>query len=205
MLNVKCAVFGSLENNCYLITDEKSGKSALIDCTEDSAKMREFIGDAQLEYILLTHGHYDHIGGVKGIKELTGAKVVISKEDEAMLSSGRKSLAVFVGQTHNNADADVIVSEGDVIKLGDSDIAVMQTPGHTAGSVCYICDDKLFSGDTLFFCSCGRTDFPTGSGAQMLQSLKRLASLEGDYIVYAGHDRSSTLEFEKNNNPYMRK
>ncbi len=203
MLEVKCAAFGSLENNCYLITDNKSGKSALVDCTEDSVKMREFIGTSQLEYILLTHGHYDHMEGVKGIKELTGARAVISKNDEDMLSSARKSLAVFVGQSHNSTNADLTVSEGDTIMLGESEIKVIETPGHTAGSVCYICDGKLFSGDTLFFCSCGRTDFPTGSDAQMLQSLKRLASLDGDYVVYPGHDRQSTLDFERKNNPYM--
>ena len=203
MLNVKCAVFGSLANNCYLITDNESGKSALIDCTEYSEKMRAFIGDADLEYILLTHGHFDHIGGVKGVKAETSAKVVIAAEDEPMLSSGKCSLAVFCGAEQNDTSADIIVDDGDEIILGESKIKVMKTQGHTDGCVCYICDDKIFSGDTLFFCSCGRTDFPTGSSSKMLESLKRLAALDGDYTVYPGHDRQSTLDFERKNNPYM--
>ena len=203
MLDVKCAVFGSLENNCYLITDEKSGLSALVDCTEDSGKMRDFIGSARLEYILLTHGHYDHITGVRGISELTGAKVVISNEDAPMLSSTRLSLAAFCGGSHQSCKADILVSDRWEILLGESVIKVISTPGHTKGGVCYLCDDKLFTGDTLFFCSCGRTDFPGGSVAEMLESLKKLSALEGDYNVYPGHDRQTTLDFERKNNPYL--
>ena len=97
MLSVKSATFGPIENNCYLITDEKTNKSALVDCTEDSDKMMNFIEGANLEYILLTHGHFDHIGGVKAVKAKTGAKVVISKEDEPMLTSSKLSLAAFCG------------------------------------------------------------------------------------------------------------
>lgn len=204
MLDVKCNVFGSLQNNCYLITDRATGKSALVDCTEDSEKMRKFISGADLEYILLTHGHYDHIGGVSAVSAATGAKVVISREDEPMLASSKASLAAFTGAVHTNAHADITVSDGDKIQLGESTISVISTPGHTPGGVCYLCDDKIFSGDTLFFCSCGRTDFPGGSLDQMLVSLNKLASLNGNYKVYPGHDRETSLDFERANNPYMK-
>lgn len=204
MINVKSVLLGEIANNCYLITDAETNKSALVDCTEASAKMLDFIGNADLEYILLTHGHFDHIGGVKEIKEKFGAKVVISSQDEPMLSSGKLSLAAFCGGVQNNTSADVLVEDGDVIELGKTSIKVMATPGHTKGGVCYIADDCIFTGDTLFFCSCGRTDFPGGSFDEIKQSLNKLARLQGNYKLYPGHDRVSTLDFERENNPYIR-
>ena len=200
MLSVKSATFGSLENNCYLITDEKTNKSALIDCTEGSEKMMNFIKGADLEYILLTHGHFDHIGAVF---EKTGAKVLISKEDEPMLSSSKLSLAAFCGGVQNNTAAYGNVADGDVITLGESEIKVIATPGHTKGGVCYVCDNNVFTGDTMFFCSCGRTDFPGGSSQEIMQSLKKIAGLKGDLTVYPGHDRFSSLDFERANNPFL--
>lgn len=204
MLKIKCAVFGELGNNCYFITDEATGKSALVDCTDADEKMLKFIGDADLEYILLTHGHFDHIGGVKEIQEKFGAKVVISEEDAPMLSSGKLSIAAFCGAKQNNTTADILVKEGDILALGKTKIKVMATPGHTKGGVCYIADDNIFTGDTLFFCSCGRTDFPGGSYKEIKESLKRLADMKGDYKLYPGHDRATSLAFERQNNPYMR-
>lgn len=204
MIKVKTVVLGALQNNCYLITDEKSGAAALVDCTDATDKMLDLIGNADLKYILLTHGHFDHIGGVAQIKQKYGAKVVISKADEPMLTSSKLSLAAFCGGVHKDAQADIIVADGDVITLGETEITVMATPGHTKGGVCYIADDVIFTGDTLFYCSCGRTDFPGGSSSEILQSLKALSALDKNYTVYPGHDEISTLDFEKQNNPYMR-
>ena len=204
MIKVKHVVLGVLANNCYLLTDEKSGLSALVDCTEASDKMFEFIGGAKLEYILLTHGHFDHIGGVAEIKEKYEAKAVIGTPDEGMLSSGKLSLAAYTFNQQNNTQADITVEDGDTLTLGETVITVMATPGHTKGGVCYIADEVIFTGDTLFCGDCGRTDFPGGSFEEIKQSLKRLASLEKNYTVYPGHDAFSTLDFEKQNNPYMR-
>lgn len=196
--------FGSMDNNCCLIIDEKTNQSALVDCNEFSQKMIDMIGDTDLKYILLTHGHFDHIIGVKSVKEKYGAQVVISKEDEPMLNSSKLSLAVFCNAPQNNVDADIIVKDGDEITLGETKIKVMATPGHTLGSVCYIAENCIFSGDTLFYCSCGRTDFPSGSPEQMMSSLQKLKALDGDYKVYTGHNNLTTLDFERKNNPYMK-
>lgn len=196
--------FGSMDNNCSLIIDEKTNQSALVDCNEFSQKMIDMIGDTDLKYILLTHGHFDHIIGARDTKDKYGAKVVISSEDEPMLSSSKLSLAAFCNAPQNDVEADIIVSDGDEITLGDIVIKVMSTPGHTLGSVCYIAENCIFSGDTLFYCSCGRTDFPSGSPEQMMSSLQKLKALDGDYKVYTGHNNLTTLDFERKNNPYMK-
>ena len=202
-MKVSYKVFGDLDNNCYLLLDETTNKSALIDCTVADDRMRELIGDTELQYILLTHGHLDHIGGVRDIKKEYGCKVVISSVDAPMLSSGKASLAAFCGAEQNDTEPDITVQDGDEIEVGTLKIKVLSTPGHTSGSVCYVVGDALFSGDTLFYCSCGRTDFPTGSSDDMIKSLKKLASLDGNYKVYTGHNQLSDLDFERKNNPYM--
>lgn len=175
MLKIKYNVFGQLGNNCYLITDEKTNKSALVDCADASKKMLDFIGDANLEYILLTHGHFDHIGGVPEIKEKFGARVVIGAEDAIMLKSSRHSLAAFCGQRQEPVEADILVYNGDTITLGETEIKVMETPGHTKGGVCYITDDIIFSGDTLFIAHAEELIFPA---AVWLKSKKALISLQ---------------------------
>ena len=201
---VKNATFGNIQNNCYLVVDEKTNCSALVDCTEFSQKMLDFIGETYLKYIFLTHGHFDHITGVKGVKEKYGARVVISHEDAPMLSSAKLSLAAFCGGEQNIVEPDILVSDGDVVKLNDIEFKVISTPGHTKGGVCYLVGDYIFTGDTLFFCSCGRTDFPGGSSQEIIASLKKIAALDGDLKVMPGHDRLSNLNFERENNPYMK-
>lgn len=196
--------FGNMNNNCSLIVDEKTNQSALVDCTEFSNKMLDMIGDTDLKYILLTHGHFDHIIGTKAVKEKFGAKVVISKEDEPMLNSAKLSLAAFCGAIQNNVDADITVTDGDTIMLGDIEIKVLATSGHTKGSVCYIANDYIFAGDTLFKLSCGRTDFPSGSSDDMQKSMYKLRDLAGDYKVITGHDDCTTLDYERKYNPCMK-
>lgn len=196
-------IFASMGNNCYLIVDEETNQSALVDCPEYNEKMIELIGNTQLQYILLTHGHFDHIIGARDIKAKYSAKVVISTEDEPMLHSSKLSLAAFCNAPQNDVDADILVKDNDIIKLGSIEIKVISTPGHTKGGVCYLADNYLFSGDTLFCCSCGRTDFPGGSGQEMLNSFRKLKALDGNLKVMPGHEELSELDFERKNNPYM--
>ena len=173
MLSVKSATFGPIENNCYLITDEKTNKSALVDCTEDSDKMMNFIEGANLEYILLTHGHFDHIGGVKAVKAKTGAKVVISKEDEPMLTSSKLSLAAFCGGVQNNTEADILIFDGDVITLGESEIKAIATPGHTKGGFCYMCDGKYLQAILCFSALAAELISPVVHRLKLCKALKK--------------------------------
>jgi len=164
--------------------------------------------NAKLKYILLTHGHFDHIFGVHGLREATGAKVVIHFKDAEHLVDPKKSLAEGnMPEPHIPVTADVLVKEGDILTLGEEEIKVMSTPGHTMGSVCYIIESEktIISGDTLFCMTAGRTDFPDGSDELMISSLKRLIALEGDYRVLPGHNRETTLESERKRNWYIRR
>lgn len=202
-MKVKRGVFPPLSNNCYLIVDEATNYSALVDCSVWNDDMKSLIGDTQLKYILLTHGHYDHTGGVKEVQSRYGAKVVISAEDEKMLRSAAQSLALISRAPFEKTNADLTVGDGDIITLGETKIKVISTPGHTVGGVCFLAENALFTGDTLFSMSCGRTDFPGGSGREMIYSLRKLRALDGDYNVYPGHEDVTTLEFERKNNHYM--
>lgn len=205
MLSVKSATFGSLENNCYLITDEKTNKSALIDCTEDSEKMMNFIKGADLEYILLTHGHFDHIGAANEVREHYGIKIYASCDEEKLLASPARNLSNAYGMSLR-VTADVLHNDGDILELAGLKIKAIHTPGHTAGGTCYYIesDKTLMSGDTLFAGSVGRTDYPTASSAAMMESLHdKLCMLPDDTDVYPGHGEFTTIGYEKQNNPFM--
>lgn len=196
--------------NCYMLIDEKSGEAAIVDPAWYVEKFNDILAEnnASLKYILLTHGHFDHIFGVNGLKEATGAKVAIHFKDAEHLTDPKKSLAEGnMPEPQQPVAADILLKEGDIITLGEEEIKVMSTPGHTMGSVCYIIESEktIISGDTLFCMTAGRTDFPDGSDELMIASLKRLIALDGNYRVLPGHNRETTLESERTRNWYIRR
>ncbi len=158
---------------------------------------------AKVEAVLLTHGHYDHIFGVAPLQE-QGALVIMHKDDVHLVKSF-KNLAFWFNKKVPPFTPDITLSGGETLNVAGLDVKVLHTPGHTAGGVCYVVGDCIFSGDTLFELSYGRTDFYTGSFAQLKNSIvNKLFRLEGDYKVYPGHNNATTLDFERKNNPILR-
>lgn len=195
---IKTLALGPYGTNCYLLTEEDTLKTAVIDPGDMGQQILSEIGAAGLkvECILITHGHFDHTGAVAELYEAAGAPIYIHKREFF------KDEPVFRGLP---PEAEIrYIEEGDVLKLGGIDIEVMHTPGHSPGSCVFKTGTALFCGDTLFRDSCGRTDFEGGSFPLMMQSLKRLHDLEGDFEVYPGHERSTTLARERKMNYYMR-
>lgn len=197
-------ILGLFGTNCYIIADRDA--AAVVDPGGDAAKIIEKLADKGLQcrYILLTHGHFDHILGVNGLREATGAKLCVHREDVELLSDPDKSYAhQFGGLIYKTAPPDLLLEDGDAITLGQTRIEVMHTPGHSRGSVTYKLDGALICGDTLFRDGMGRYDLYGSDFKALCSSLARLSSLEGDFKVYPGHGQSTTLERERQNNIYM--
>lgn len=205
-MKVKQASVGMMPTNTYLLIDDATGEGALIDCPCEGESMLGFLNDPDLKnlkYILLTHGHYDHVMGVEQVKETTGAKVLIHEADAVCLHDKKHSMAVFAGCEQRPSQADVLLKDGDVIKLGELEIQVIHTPGHTPGGCVFLVNDVLFTGDTLFCGTIGATHFPGGDEPTLIQSVQKLAALPGDYKVYPGHEETTTLNQERSHNPYI--
>ena len=199
---------GSLGTNCYFLTDEETGQIAVIDPGFVSGRMERYLAQAGASNVvlcLLTHGHFDHIGGVDRLRELTEAKICLPRGDAAFPADPALNLGSMLAPgTDCRFRPDRLLDDGDTVRLGNLSIRTLHTPGHTAGSSSFVAGDALFSGDTLMEGSVGRTDFPTGSWGQMTSSLKKLAALSGNYRVYPGHGESTTLEEEKKFNPFLK-
>ena len=195
---IKCFTVGQLQTNCYIVTDENSLKCAVIDPGAESGTILNYLDDNSLraECIFLTHGHFDHTGAVPAVYAETKARVYINRGD-ANLEDFHDSYREHGGEELG------FYAEGDVIEVGALKFTVMETPGHSRGSVTLRCENALFTGDTLFRDSCGRTDLEGGSTAVLNRSLRRLYELEGDFEVYPGHMDSTTLDRERKFNYYM--
>lgn len=203
---LKQFVLGALENNNFLLIDNASKEAVLIDgsgYTDEIEKTLQEYG-ATLKYLLLTHGHFDHVLGVNDIKEKFGCKVLINKEDESLYNSANSYVAQFGIGNVQIPKIDGYVEDNQIIKLGDHNIKVITTPGHTLGGVCYLVEDMLFSGDTLFYECVGRTDLPGGSFEQLAKNIKeKLFTLDKHIKVYPGHGYTSTIGHEIANNQFL--
>lgn len=202
---IKCFVAGPVSANTYVLKDDATGEVAVIDCGECTAEIVDALKGENVKYILLTHGHFDHINGVYELKSFyPEAKLAIHSLDAECLNDDALSMGRGFGICCNEkCDADILLYDNDTLKFGNSEIKVLHTPGHTQGGVAYMYENNLFTGDTLFYRSVGRTDFPGGSFPVLHASVTRLFSLEGDYKVYPGHDKTTTLEIERKLNPYI--
>ncbi len=195
MLNIETLPLGAYQTNCYLVYEDASEACIVIDpgYEPETVLLEVKRLKKRLAAILLTHGHFDHVGGVKCIAETTGCKVYIH-ESELSLPTSLTAGPLYCTDVYD---------EGDVLTLAGLTVRVLHTPGHTPGCVCLIIADNLFSGDTLFRDSCGRTDLAGGSSPKIFKSLRRLAALPGDYRVLPGHSMETTLEDERQYNPYL--
>ena len=199
------AFFGTSFANSYAI--ECGQDIAIVDPGELSEELLDFIKNKQerVKYILLTHDHFDHILGVESLRSICpNAKVVIHKLDASGLKDSKYSLCKLAGVPQPNITPDTEVDDQSHLPFGNTEIKVLHTKGHTDGSVCYIIEDNVFSGDTLFEGTCGRTDFITGDYNEILNSLKLLSTLPKHFKVFSGHGNITTIENELKYNPYLK-
>lgn len=198
-MKVKLLRVGPIGTNCYILEDDQTNLAAVIDPGDEPELIQEALEKEGVEvrYLLLTHGHYDHTTAVPALHRVyPQADIYIHQADA---NGAGSTLFPLTGEV----DDLKLYDEGDVIRLGDHEIQVLHTPGHSPGSVTLKVEDVLFTGDTLFAGSCGRTDLRGGSYEQIMASLKRLGELEGNFHVCPGHDRTSTLEQERRYNPFL--
>lgn len=204
---LKTFQLGLIGTNAYLLIDETSKEALIIDLGGDFQAIKDELekNNAQLKYILNTHGHFDHILGEREAQEIFDVPVYVHENDKYLVENLPKQLERFGFEVNVDSPQNIkTFTENDVFKLGDNEIKVIHTPGHTPGSVCFLIGKTLFSGDTLFFTSVGRTDFEGGSFKQLSDSItQKLFKLDDDIDVYPGHVTKTTIGYEKKYNCYF--
>lgn len=208
-MNIISIPNGTLQANCYIVETEHA--AVVIDPGYMERQLSAYVAENpnKIKFIMLTHRHFDHLAAANALKRMTGAKIVINKLDEGGLYSDLLSLGTMAGGFYNKADpdahADIYVDEGDTVTAADMVFKVLYTPGHSEGGICFLIDNILFSGDTLFKGSIGRTDFPSSNIAEMRESLDRLCTLPDDTVVYPGHGEPTTIGYEKSTNMFLKR
>lgn len=190
-------VVGSYQTNCYIVFD-KNNKAVVIDPGDDAKLIADTINDKglKLEKIILTHAHPDHFGAAKEIAKKFDTKIYVGETEDKIL--GKRS-----AQLGDRLNGDILLRDGDEIEFGNDSFRVIDTPGHTPGGICLLLNNVLFSGDTLFRSSIGRTDFEGGDYDTIINSLLKLMKLPNDTLVLPGHGPETMIEFEKSNNPFI--
>jgi hydroxyacylglutathione hydrolase len=191
-------VVGELQTNCYILKSD--AEAVVIDPGAADKRLPGLLQSQRLKYILLTHAHPDHLSGVPYLLQELGGELLLHRGD----LDGLRFLFPYPENGHRDIEPDGFLEEGDSVEFGDETLQVLHTPGHSPGSVVFICDGRLFAGDLLFRGSIGRTDLPGGSPAEMERSLRRIMELDGDFLVYPGHGPETTLREERIGNPFLR-
>lgn len=203
MMEIKRVVAGIYGANCYIIMDSKTKEALVLDPGGDVDDILNGITElgAKVKYIFLTHGHVDHTSGVEILKNLVKASIAINERDSELINKG----AHLYGPLLEGKEPEYYLKEGDSFKIGDIEVTCIETPGHTPGGMSFIVEDSVFTGDTLFYGSIGRTDLEGGSQEIILKSIKeKLLTLPDDTIVYPGHGRQTTIGNEKSINPFIK-
>ncbi len=206
-LAIRMMVLGPVQTNCFFLINEDTKEVLIIDPADRAQKIIEWINSEGLKpvAILLTHGHFDHIMGMAGVKNAYHIPVYASKDEVEVLANPQLNVSTMMG-AYISLTADELFADGDVLELAGMKLKVISTPGHTIGSVCFYMEEEkvLISGDTLFEASVGRSDFPTGSSRQLIESIKtRLFVLPDDTDVFPGHGGTTSIAYEKAHNPFI--
>ncbi|SHH66732.1 Glyoxylase, beta-lactamase superfamily II [Anaerosphaera aminiphila DSM 21120] len=198
-------ILGDYQVNCYIVFDEENN-AVIIDPGAEANKIIKAVKEHNLnvKYIILTHAHPDHFGALDEVRREFKVKAYLSEDDSEMLANRSSQINGMLGLDTPPLKADILVNDGDLIEFRDKNFKVIATPGHTPGGICLLLDNVLFSGDTLFYGSIGRTDLPGGDYDTIIKSLHKLMELDKDTIVLPGHGSETNIEFERANNPFLK-